>query len=64
MENPHLVSLEEDELPPECDVGAVIAMLDYLIMEISRVDIIATHCLLLARKSLMELVERPHTRAN
>jgi hypothetical protein len=63
MENPLLAVSEEPDVP-ECDVSAMIAMLDYLIVEISRVDAMAAQCLILARRSLMDLVTQAPVRAN
>ena len=63
MENPFLAVSEEPGVP-ECDVSAMIAMLDYLIVEISRVDAMAAQCLILARRSLMDLVTQVPVRAN
>jgi len=49
---------------PERDVIAMLAMLDYLISEVSRIDETSTQCLLLARQSLSEAAAstfpRPH----
>ena len=44
------------ESVPERDVLAMLAMLDYLIAEIARVDVMSAQCLLLARKSLADAV--------
>jgi hypothetical protein len=41
---------------PERDLVAMLAMLDYLIAEIARVDAMSAQCLMLARKSLAEAV--------
>jgi hypothetical protein len=54
MENPNPVDLSEPERIPERDVVAMLAMLDYLIAEIGRVDPMSAQCLLLARKSFLE----------
>jgi hypothetical protein len=46
------------------DVVAMLAMLDYLISEVSRIDETSTQCLVLARQSLSEAAAsaspRPH----
>ena len=44
------------ESVPERDVLAMLAMLDYLIAEIARVDALSAECLMLARKSLADAV--------
>ncbi len=41
---------------PERDIRSLIAMLDYLVGEIAKVDAMAASCLMLARKSLLEAV--------
>jgi len=56
MENPHLIEPPEAERIPERDIVAMLAMLDYLIAEIARVDAMSAQCLILARKSLTEAV--------
>ena len=56
MEHPHPVDLQEAEPVPERDVVAMLVMLDYLIAEISRIDVMSAQCLMLARKSLTEAV--------
>jgi len=40
----------------ERDILALVAMLDYLVMEIAKFDMMSAHSLLLARKSLLEAV--------
>jgi hypothetical protein len=47
---------EIQEHVPERDIAAMLAMLDYLIAEISKVDAMSAQCLILARKSLAEAV--------
>ncbi len=48
---------------PERDVVAMVAMLDYLISEVSRIDETGAQCLVLARKSLSDAAagESPRT---
>jgi hypothetical protein len=41
---------------PEGDVVAMLVMIDYLIAEIGRIDVMSAQCLMLARKSLTEAV--------
>jgi hypothetical protein len=41
---------------PEGDLAAVLVMIDYLIAEIGRIDMMSAQCLMLARKSLTEAV--------
>ena len=54
MENPR--PIQEPERIPERDIVAMVAMLDYLIAEISKIDTMSAQCLILARKSLTEAV--------
>ena len=56
MANPDRIDPPEAERIPERDVVAMLAMLDYLIAEIARVDAMSAQCLMLARKSLAEAV--------
>jgi hypothetical protein len=56
MENPNRIDPPEAECIPERDIVAMLAMLDYLIAEIARVDIMSAQCLMLARKSLADAV--------
>ena len=56
MENPRLADIQEPEQIPERDIVAMVAMLDYLIAEISKIDAMSAQCLILARKSLTEAV--------
>ena len=44
------------ELIPERDILSLVAMLDYLVCEIAKVDTMSASCLLLARQSLLEAV--------
>jgi len=56
MENSLPVNIQESERIPERDIVAMVAMLDYLIAEISKIDAMSAQCLILARKSLTEAV--------
>jgi hypothetical protein len=56
MANPDRIDPPEAERIPERDIVAMLAMLDYLIAEIARVDVMSAQCLMLARKSLAEAV--------
>jgi len=56
MENSLPVDIQESERIPERDIVAMVAMLDYLIAEISKIDAMSAQCLILARKSLTEAV--------
>ena len=56
MENPRPLDLGDAERIPERDIVAMVAMLDYLIAEISKIDAMSAQCLILARKSLTEAV--------
>jgi hypothetical protein len=56
MENPNRIDPLPPEPVPERDVLAMLAMLDYLIAEIARVDAMSAQCLMLARKSLTDAV--------
>jgi hypothetical protein len=56
MENPNRIGPPEAERIPERDVVAMLTMLDYLIAEIGRVDVMSAQCLMLARKSLADAV--------
>ena len=56
MENSQLANVQEPEAISERDVRAMLAMLDYLVSEISRIDAMSAQCLILARKSLTEAV--------
>jgi hypothetical protein len=48
-------SLEVEPIP-ERDILSWVAMLDYLVGEIAKVDTMSASCLLMARKSLLEAV--------
>ena len=56
MENTLPADIHEVEHIPERDIVAMVAMLDYLIAEISKIDTMSAQCLILARKSLTEAV--------
>jgi hypothetical protein len=64
MENPPFGDPPNRDRIPERDVVAMIAMLDYLISEVSRIDETGAQCLVLARKSLSDAAAgafpRPH----
>ena len=64
MENPHCIGTPEPDRIPERDIVAMLTMLDYLIVEISRIDLMSAQCLILARKSLAEAVADSLVRAN
>ena len=54
MSNPLFGDPPDRDRIPEQDVGAMLAMLDYLIAEVSRFDEIGARCLVLARQSLSD----------
>jgi len=62
MEN--LANTEQVEFIPERDVVAMLAMLDYLIVEAGKIDAMAAQCLMVARKSLAETVAEAFVKAN
>ena len=64
MENPNRIDTAEPDRIPERDIVAMLTMLDYLIVEISRIDVMSAQCLILARKSLAEAVADSLVRAN
>jgi len=49
---------------PERDVVAMIAMIDYLVAEVGRIDAMSAQCLVLARKSLAETVSDAFVKAH
>ena len=51
-----LLAEAQDERIPERDILAMLAMIDYLIAEIGKIDPMSAQCLVLARKSLAEAV--------
>jgi len=56
MENFDRIDTPDPELIPERDLVALLTMLDYLIAEVAPVDAMSAQCLMLARKSLLEVV--------
>ncbi len=64
MPNPLPADTQEPERIPERDIVAMVAMLDYLIAEISKIDAMSAQCLMLARKSLTEAVAESLVRAH
>jgi hypothetical protein len=60
----NLANVHEPELIPERDVVAMLAMLDYLVAEVGRIDAMAAQCLMVARKSLGEAVAEAFVKAN
>lgn len=56
MQDPRPLDTHDSVLIPERDIVAMVAMLDYLIAEISKIDAMSAQCLILARKSLTEAV--------
>jgi hypothetical protein len=56
MDEPGCPESLETEPIAERDVLSLVAMLDYLICEVAKVDAMSVGCLLLARKSLLEAV--------
>ena len=56
MEEPSCTGSLEAEPIAEREIVSLVAMLDYLIGEIAKVDTMSASCLLLARKSLLEAV--------
>jgi hypothetical protein len=56
MKQPEPVAPPAAEPIPETDIVAMLVMIDYLIAEIGRIDMMAAQCLMLARKSLTEAV--------
>lgn len=64
MEIPDRIDPPPPERVPERDVLAMLAMLDYLIAEIARVDAMSAQCLMLARKSLADAVADALVRAH
>jgi hypothetical protein len=56
MEHLHRIDIVGLQPIPEREIAALLTMLDYLIVEISRIDAMSAQCLVLARKSLAEAV--------
>ena len=59
-----LANVQEMQLIPERDVVAILAMLDYLIGEVGKIDDMSAQCLVVARKSLSEVVADAFIKAN
>jgi hypothetical protein len=59
-----LINAREPEYIAERDVVAMLAMLDYLINEIGKIDEMSAQCLMVARKSLAETVAEAFVKAN
>jgi hypothetical protein len=64
MENSPLAQVHQPQPISERDIKAMLAMLDYLVAEISRIDGMAAQCLILARKSLTEAVADAFVKAH
>jgi hypothetical protein len=64
MEDPPHVDPPDLLRIPERDVVAMLVMIDYLIAEISRIDVMSAQCLMLARKSLTEAVAETLVKAH
>ncbi len=64
MQDPLPADPQEPERIPERDIVAMVAMLDYLIAEISKIDAMSAQCLMLARKSLTEAVAEALVKAH
>ena len=64
MPQPLPADVRQDELIPERDIAAMVAMLDYLIAEISKIDAMSAQCLILARKSLSDALGDAFVRAH
>jgi hypothetical protein len=56
MPHPLPAESQEPERIPERDILAMVAMLDYLIVEVGKIDTMSAQCLMVARKSLTETV--------
>ena len=56
MEHPECASLQESNGLVERDILSLVAMLDYLVVEVGKFDAMSAQCLMLARKSLVESV--------
>jgi hypothetical protein len=64
MEEPSYPEPLEVEPIAERDILSLVAMLDYLVGEIAKVDTMSASCLLLARKSLLEAVAEALVKAH
>jgi hypothetical protein len=56
MENPGRADTQQAEQLVAYDIVSLLAMLDYLVVEVAKVDALSAQGLLLARKSLVESV--------
>ena len=59
-----LLAEAQDERIPERDVLAMLAMIDYLIAEIGKIDPMSAQYLVVARKSLAEAVGEAFVKAH
>jgi len=64
MEEPSCPGSPVAEPIAESEIVSLVAMLDYLIVEIGKVDAMSASCLLLARKSLLEAVAEALVKAH
>ena len=64
MENRELLDSEVRREVRSHDLVAIIAMIDYLIVEIGRIDAQSAHTLSSARKSLLEAIAHDTVQAN
>ena len=64
MPQPLPADVQQGELIPERDIAAMVAMLDYLIAEISKIDAMSAQCLILARKSLSDALGEAFVQAH
>jgi hypothetical protein len=64
MENPSPVAPQAAKPVPEGDIVAMLVMIDYLIAQISQIDVMSAQCLKLARKSLTEAVGDAYAKAH
>lgn len=64
MPQPLSADARQGELIPERDIAAMVAMLDYLIAEISKIDAMSAQCLILARKSLSDALGEAFVRSH
>ena len=56
MERPECANLQGSNGLAERDILSLVAMLDYLVVEVGKFDAMSAQCLMLARKSLVESV--------
>lgn len=61
MEHPILSSADhdDDQAPSECDIRAMLSMIDYLIARAGRIDAMSARCLIMARQSLATFSAHP-----